>query len=56
MQATQAIPEPLHRAVAEAPAPVERAYAEVGQLLRLVEVDMMNVLGITLLFNDNDGD
>jgi hypothetical protein len=56
MRATQAIPDPLHRAVTEAPAPVERAYAEVGQLLRLVEVDMMNVLGITLLFNDNDGD
>jgi hypothetical protein len=56
VQATQAIPAPLHEAVIDSPAPVERAYAEVGRLLQLVEVDMMNVLGITLLFNDNDGD
>lgn len=52
----EAIPKPLHTAVTDAPVPVERAYAEVGRLLQLVEVDMMNVLGITLFFNDNDGD
>jgi len=38
------------------PEEIDDAYAEVGRLLQLVEVDMMNVLGITLLFNDNDGD
>ena len=56
MQATQAIPAPLQTAVTDTPAPVERAYEETGRLLQLIEVDMMNVLGITLLFNDNDGD
>lgn len=32
------------------------AYAETGQLLRLVKADLANWLGVSITFSDNDGD
>ena len=37
-------------------AQVEAAYEELRTLLVLFKVDMVNHLGLTLTFNDNDGD
>ncbi len=54
--ALDAVPEPLARAVVEHPAEVEQAYDELRELLVLIKVDLANQLGVTLTFNDNDGD
>lgn len=54
--AVEQIPAPLQEAVKEHPAAVEQAYQTTGTLLRLIKVDMAGQLGVTLLFNDNDGD
>lgn len=47
---------PIRVAVVDDPAPVEAARADVRELRRLLEVDVANVLGVTLTLNDNDGD
>lgn len=56
LAALRAIDEPLETAVRNDPAGVEAAYEEVRALLALLKADMVNHLGLTLTFNDNDGD
>lgn len=51
-----AIALPLERAVVEDAAPVEAAFESTKELFRLMAVDMVNLLGVTLNFSDNDGD
>ncbi|MEZ4590081.1 MAG: hypothetical protein R3D55_02920 [Chloroflexota bacterium] len=46
----------LHTAVTTNPNQVNAAYDEVRTLLVLIKADMANHLGVTLTFNDNDGD
>jgi len=56
LAALRAIDEPLETAVTADQAQVEAAYEELRTLLVLFKVDMVNHLGLTLTFNDNDGD
>jgi uncharacterized protein len=54
--ALQAIDMPLTAAVASEPARVQAASDRLGELQSLLQVDMIGALGLTLSFNDNDGD
>jgi predicted lipoprotein len=54
--ALDAIPEPLTKTVVDDPAPVLAAIDELSNLQRLLQVDVIHALGLTLTFNDNDGD
>ena len=54
--ALEAIDGPLETAIYDDPAGVEAAYQEVFDLLVLLKADMVNQLGLTLTFNDSDGD
>ncbi|MCA9946455.1 MAG: imelysin family protein [Anaerolineales bacterium] len=56
LAAFAAIEGTLHTAVTDHPDQVNAAYEEVRTLLVLIKADMTNQLGITLTFNDNDGD
>ena len=56
LAALRAIDGPLETAVQSNPAQVESAYDETLSLLTLLKADMVNQLGLTLTFNDNDGD
>jgi uncharacterized protein len=47
---------PLQKAIEEEPEKVEAFYLSLKQLLVLIQVDMVNNLGVTLTFTDNDGD
>ena len=47
---------PLQEAIVEQPEKVEAAYLSLKKLLILTQVDMVNNLGVTLTFTDNDGD
>lgn len=47
---------PIRTAITSEPATVEAARLEVRELRRLFEVDVANVLGVTVTLNDNDGD
>jgi predicted lipoprotein len=51
-----AIPAPLQTAVINNKAEVQAAYDEIKKLQVLMEVDMINNLGVLLTFSDNDGD
>ena len=51
-----ALGEPLEDAVLNNPDDVDAIYQELRNLNRLIVVDMANNLGITLYFNDTDGD
>lgn len=54
--ALDAVEPPLATAVVEDTASVQSAYDELRQLLILIKVDMANQLGVTITFNDSDGD
>ncbi|WP_428268346.1 imelysin family protein [Haliangium sp.] len=54
--AVGAITVPLDQAVADTPNDVDTAFQASKELLRLMAVDMVNTLGVTLSFSDNDGD
>jgi predicted lipoprotein len=54
--ALDAIPEPLTKTAVDDPAPVLAAIDELSNLQRLLQVDVIHALGLTLTFNDNDGD
>ena len=54
--ALEAIDEPLTTAVYNQPDQVEAAYQSLRDLLVLFKADLPNQLGVTLTFNDNDGD
>lgn len=56
LSAVEAIPEPLHTQVVDNPDAVIRARDEITKLLVLVKSDMASQLGVTITFNDNDGD
>jgi predicted lipoprotein len=51
-----AINQPLSIAVETQPEQVSKAYDELRALLVLFKVDLANQLGVTITFNDNDGD
>jgi predicted lipoprotein len=54
--ALDAIPGPLTDAVDAAPETVIAAIESLGELQRLIQVDIANALSVTVGFNDNDGD
>lgn len=54
--ALDAIDVPLTRAVTEKPERVQAAIDALSGLQRLIQVDIINAAGLTLGFNDNDGD
>ena len=54
--ALEAIDGPLETAIIDDAAGVEAAYQEVFNLLVLLKADMVNQIGLTLTFNDSDGD
>jgi predicted lipoprotein len=56
MQALQAIDEPLTIAIETDKVPVEKARDELRALLVLIKNDMASHLGVTITFNDSDGD
>ena len=56
LAAFDAIEGTLHAVVTNHPDQVNAAYEEVRTLLVLIKVDLANHLGVTLTFNDNDGD
>lgn len=51
-----AIPAPLQTAVVNNKTEVQAAYEEIKKLQVMMEVDMINNLGVLLTFSDNDGD
>lgn len=51
-----AIEDPLSLAVQEQPALVERAIETLRNLQTLIHADVINVLGLSIAFNDTDGD
>lgn len=51
-----AIPTPLQTAVVNNKTEVQAAYDEIKKLQVMMEVDMINNLGVLLTFSDNDGD
>ena len=56
LAALRAIDPPLSRAVTEAPDTVQTAYDEARFLVVLLKSDMGNQMGVTVTFNDTDGD
>ena len=54
--ALEAIDMPLTAAVASEPERVQAAIDRLGELQSLLQVDLIGALGLTLNFNDNDGD
>jgi predicted lipoprotein len=54
--AADAIPPPLRLAFSADPAAVEAAWTRGKELKRVLATDVVGVLGVTLSFNDNDGD
>ena len=54
--ALDAIGAPLSEAVQVSPAAVRDASDRLGELQRLIQVDLIGALGLSLSFNDNDGD
>jgi predicted lipoprotein len=56
LAALRAIDGPLETAIQTDQAQVEAAYEELRTLLVLLKADMVNHLGLTLTFNDSDGD
>lgn len=54
--ALDAIPGPLTEAVTKDPESVQAAVDALAALQRLFQVDLINALGVTLTFNDADGD
>lgn len=54
--ALNAIDMPLTAAVSSEPDRVQEASNRLGELQNLLQVDMISALGLTLSFNDNDGD
>lgn len=51
-----AVGMPLTEAVESAPSAVVLASEQLGELQSLIQVDIIGALGLTLNFNDNDGD
>lgn len=56
IDALEAMEMPLHQAVVDAPEDVDALYEAARMLLILTKVDMGNQMGVTVTFNDSDGD
>ena len=56
LAALRAIDGPLETAVQTHPAQVETAYQAMRELMTIIKVDMINQMGLTMTFNDSDGD
>jgi predicted lipoprotein len=56
MSALQAIEAPLHIAIESEKEAVEKARDEIREALRLIKNDAASQLGVTITFNDSDGD
>lgn len=56
LAALDAVPEPLTLAVLDDPEAVAAASETLAELQRLIQVDIINAMGLTLTFNDSDGD
>jgi uncharacterized protein len=54
--ALDAIPEPMTDAVSSARERIDAASAAVNELRNLIQIDIINTLGLQVSFNDNDGD
>jgi predicted lipoprotein len=54
--AVEALPDPLDKTIADDPAPAVAAFREMQDVVVLLKADMTSVLGITVTFQDNDGD
>lgn len=54
--AIDAIPAPLASALSDDPDSVRALMRELSAMQRLVQVDLVNALSLTVGFNDNDGD
>jgi predicted lipoprotein len=50
------IPEPLTDAVMTDPTSVQAAFDALSELQRLIQVDVINAMGLMLTFTDGDGD
>jgi len=55
-EALSDVDAPLSEAIVTNPGGVERAIERAGELQRLIQVDVINALSLTVSFNDNDGD
>lgn len=55
-EALEAVPVAMTAALTEAPAELEAAFNAVIALKQIIGSDVVTVLGVTLTFNDNDGD
>lgn len=51
-----ALESPLEIAIVEQPSELESVYTEARELIRFIKTDMAAQLGVTITFNDNDGD
>ena len=54
--ALEAIGSPLTEAIVTSPDSVREASLQLGELQRVFQVDLIGALGLSLNFNDNDGD
>jgi uncharacterized protein len=54
--AVGAIPFPFRTAITDHPAEANAAYESTRELKRILTTEVVGVLGVTLTFNDNDGD
>jgi predicted lipoprotein len=55
-EAIDAIPEPMTEAVSSSRERIDAANDAVSNLQMLIQVDIINTLGLQVSFNDNDGD
>ncbi len=56
LAALQALDDPLHDQITSNNAPVLTAFQEMQDLVVLLKADMTSVLGVTITYQDNDGD
>ncbi len=56
LAATAAVPAPMAQAVTSHPQAVTKLYDELQKLIVLTKTDMPAALGVTITYNDNDGD
>ena len=55
-QALNAVPDPLAGTILTNPAIVDKAYVEIQKLVVLLKSDMPAALGVSITYQDNDGD
>ncbi|MEN9579117.1 MAG: hypothetical protein RJA70_2126 [Pseudomonadota bacterium] len=55
-EAIDRVPSPLTRAILESPQDVVAVTERLSELQRLIQIEVVNALSLTLAFNENDGD